>query len=82
MSSSQIKPAGELAKLQEDVASLRQALDQAKTEEREASSEAEIAQNRLAIVNKTADELRARIDALETERDEVGPLRDDRLSSI
>jgi chromosome segregation ATPase len=77
-----MKPAGELAKLQEDVASLRRALDQAKAEEREASSEAEIAQNRLAIVNKTADELRARIDALETERDEVRTRGDYSVSSI
>ena len=61
----------ERMRLVEDNTSLRQALDKAQAEQRDAADEAAMATNRLVVVNKTSDELRARIQSLEVDRDEV-----------
>lgn len=55
----------------EEISGLKVAVDKARAEQKEALDEAEIATNRLVIVNKTADELRARITALEADRSDV-----------
>lgn len=60
--------------LTEELGSMKDALDQAQTEAREANEEADAATNRLVVVTKTADELRARIQSLEADREDVSVL--------
>ncbi|KAG9012483.1 hypothetical protein FRB94_005800 [Tulasnella sp. JGI-2019a] len=65
------KASDEKTKLAEEAISLRGALQKAQGEAREALGEADAATNRLVVVTKTADELRARIQALEDDRNEL-----------
>ncbi|KAG8935416.1 hypothetical protein FRC01_000023 [Tulasnella sp. 417] len=65
------KASDEKLKLVEEINGLKVAADKARSEQKEALDEAEIASNRLVVVNKTADELRARIGALEADRSDL-----------
>ncbi|KAG8956234.1 hypothetical protein FRC04_004311 [Tulasnella sp. 424] len=65
------KASDEKLKFVEEIDGLKVAVDRARAEQKEALDEAEIATNRLVIVNKTADELRARINALEADRSDL-----------
>ncbi|KAG8881237.1 hypothetical protein FRB97_009736 [Tulasnella sp. 331] len=65
------KASSEQTRLVEEAASLREALEQAQGEARDALEEAHAAANRLVVVTKTADELRARTQTLEADRNEL-----------
>ncbi|KAG8998402.1 hypothetical protein FRB90_012312 [Tulasnella sp. 427] len=65
------KASDEKLKLVEQINGLKLAMDQAYAEHKEAADEVEIANKRMVVVNKTADELRARINALESDRSDL-----------
>ncbi|KAG8906941.1 hypothetical protein FRB99_005715 [Tulasnella sp. 403] len=65
------KAAAERQRLMDELVSLKQTLDQTRSDHREALQEAEIAANRLVVVTKTVDELRARVQSLEGDRDDL-----------
>lgn len=69
------KATAERMRLVEENTSLRQAFEKAQAEQRDAADEAAMATNRLVVVNKTSDELRARIQSLEVDRDEVSRIQ-------